>query len=288
VIKETFNTALATAVLKVSLILIFIIKQRLLLLRNPHYLLICSLYIRQKIAGGNTMTSENLLITIWPFLLCTGLITLNEIGDKSQFLAMAFASRMKLHKVLLGILLAVVVLNALAVVVGTVLASVPGWQGWVRFISAALFLIFGLWSLKSEDEEDDKPQNRKRSYGDIAVVFVSFFFSEMGDKTQLVTISLAARYPSAPLLVLAGSTLGMMIADGVGIFAGVVAHRKLPERALKIISASLFIFFGVIGVWQSLHDTFKFSVGTSLIVSAITAIATVTLGCFIYRKNAKN
>ena len=91
-----------------------------------------------------------------------------------------------------------------------------------------------------------------------AIVFTSFFFSEMGDKTQLVTISLAARYPSAPLLVLAGTTLGMMIADGIGIFAGVIIHKKLPENALRIISAALFIFFGIVGLWQSLHDTFHF------------------------------
>lgn len=233
------------------------------------------------------MTFENALSAVWPFLLSTGLIALNEMGDKSQLLALAFAARIKLHKVLSGIFLAVVMLNGLAVAVGTVLANVPGWQGWVKFVSAALFLIFGLWSLKGESGDGDGPQNRKRSCGDTALVFASFFFSEMGDKTQLVTISLAAQYPSAPLLILAGTTLGMMLADGIGIFAGVIAHHKLPERTLRIISASLFISFGIAGVWQSLHDTFHFSVGASASAAALTAIVTITAGYFIRQKSGR-
>lgn len=232
------------------------------------------------------MALANTLNVIWPFLLSTGLIALNEMGDKSQLLAMAFAARMKLRKVLLGIFLAVVALNALAVAVGSLLASVPGWQRWVQFVSAVLFLVFGLWTLKGEGEGNGEPRKRKHSYGDVAVVFVSFFFSEMGDKTQLVTISLAARYPAAPFLILAGTTLGMMIADGIGIFAGTILHQRLPEFALRIISAALFIIFGIAGVWQSLHDTFLLSAGTSLLITSAAAIATIIAGYCICRKGA--
>lgn len=236
------------------------------------------------------MSFENALSAVWPLLLSTGLIALNEMGDKSQILAMAFAARMKLRKVLLGIFFAVVVLNALAVAVGSLLASVPGWQRWVQLASAILFLIFGLWSLKSEDSDNNdcaETKNKKHSYGDIAIVFTSFFFSEMGDKTQLVTISLAARYPSVPLLILAGTTLGMLIADGIGIFAGVIVHKRLPENALRLSSAALFIFFGIVGLWQSLHNTFLLSTGVTLSVIAAAAISTITGGYFIYRKRLK-
>jgi len=226
---------------------------------------------------------------IWPFLVSTGLITLNEMGDKSQFLAMAFAARMRLHKVLIGILLAVLVLNGLAVAVGALLASVPGWQGWVHFISSVLFLVFGLWTLKGENAEENQPRrkNRRRG-GDLLVVFASFFFSEMGDKTQLVTISLAAQYPASPIMVLLGTTLGMMIADGIGIFAGAVAHHRLPEQALKIASASLFILFGIVGVWQSLRYTLLLSPALTSTLTIATAIVTVSFGYFLYRKNHKN
>lgn len=224
---------------------------------------------------------------VWPLILSTGLITLNEMGDKSQFLAMAFAARMKLSKVLFGITLAVLALNAIAVAVGALLASVPGWQSTVQFLASLLFLVFGLWTLKGEkEEEENEVKKRKRSYGDVAVVFASFFLSEMGDKTQLVTISLAASYPKVPVAILIGTSLGMLIADGIGIFLGAVAHRKLPENALKIISAVLFIFFGLFGVWQSLTDVFKLGQVPSAIITAFAGILTVTAGIFIFKKSA--
>lgn len=223
---------------------------------------------------------------IFPFFASIGLILLNEMGDKSQFLAMAFATRMRLRKVLLGIFLAVAVLNALAVAVGSMLASVPAWRSAVQLAAALLFLIFGVWTLGSREETDDLPKKRRGRYGDVAVVFTSFFFSEMGDKTQLATISLAASFPRAPLLVFAGTVAGMLLADGIGIFAGVILHRRLPGRALKFISAALFIVFGVVGVWQSLHDAFLLSVGLSAVVSAAAALLTATAGYLVYRRSA--
>lgn len=202
------------------------------------------------------MNFENALAGVWPFLLTTGLIAINEMGDKSQLLAMAFATRIKLKKVLFGIFLALLALNAIAVGIGSLLASVPGWQRWVQIISSLLFLVFAVWTMKGESDEDDKMENKSCTFGEIALVFASFFFSEMGDKTQLVTVSLAARFPKFPIAVLAGSTLGMFIADGIGIFVGVFLHQKLPEKTLKLLSAALFLIFGVLGVWQSLYYTF--------------------------------
>jgi len=223
---------------------------------------------------------------IWPLILSTGLIALNEMGDKSQLLAMAFAARMKLSKVLIGITLAVFALNAIAVAVGALLASVPGWRSTVQFLASLLFLVFGLWTLKGENEEsNNEVVKKKRSYGDVAVVFASFFLSEMGDKTQLVTISLAASYPKVPVAILIGTSLGMLIADGIGIFLGAVANRRLPENALKIISAALFIFFGLFGVWQSLVDVFKLGQVQSVIITVLAGIITVTAGVFIFKKS---
>lgn len=229
---------------------------------------------------------KNAFQAVWPLLISIGLIALNEMGDKSQFLAMAFATRMKLRKVLVGILFAVFVLNSLAVAVGALLASVPGWQGWVQLVSAFLFLFFGLWSLKGEGTEEIGPKKRQRAYGDVAMVFISFFFSEMGDKTQLVTISLAARYSGTPFMVLAGTTLGMLIADGIGIFVGVIVHRRLPARALRIISAVLFFTFGIVGVWQSLHHNFSLAAGTATAVALAAAVVTAAAGYTVFRKSA--
>lgn len=228
------------------------------------------------------MSLQSIISAAWPFLLTTALITLNEMGDKSQFLAMAFATRMKFHKVMIGIFLAVTIMGGLGVAAGALLASVPGWKDWVSLISSLLFLLFGIWSVKGEKDDDD--DSRKRSYGDIAAVFVSFLFAEMGDKTQLVTITLAAQYAGAPFLILAGTVVGMLIADGLGIFVGVVMHKKLPELALKLISAGLFFFFGLFGLWGSMRNTFRFSQTSSAAVVALAAAVTLLISYLIFKK----
>jgi putative Ca2+/H+ antiporter (TMEM165/GDT1 family) len=232
------------------------------------------------------MSLQYIVGVAWPFIISVALVTLNEMGDKSQFLAMAFATRMKFRKVMLGIFLAVVVLGGLAVAAGALLASVPGWQGWVRLVSSVLFLVFGVLAFKDEKEDEVKRQKR-RKYGDVAAVFTAFFFAEMGDKTQLVTISLAAQYATSPLLILAGTTVGMLFADGLGIFMGVVLNRKLPKQMLKFISAALFIFFGLTGIWESLRSTFYASTGFALIVVVIAAAATLVASYHNYKVGEK-
>lgn len=230
------------------------------------------------------MPFQNILSAIWPFLITTALITLNEMGDKSQFLAMAFAARMKFRKVMLGIFLAVTVMGALAVAAGALLASVPGWKGYVALISSALFLIFGVLTFKPEKEDDDDC-GRKSGCGEVAAVFTSFLFAEFGDKTQFVTITLAAQYPKAPLLVLAGSAVGMCIADGLGIFAGIILHKKLPEKLLKFISAALFFFFGLTGIWESLRENFGAPNALASVAAIASASAAFAASLFLYRKS---
>lgn len=229
------------------------------------------------------MYSQIMLAAIWPFLITTALIALNEMGDKSQFLAMAFATRMKFRKVMLGIFLAVTFMGSLAVAAGALLASVPGWKGYVSLISAALFLIFGVLTFKPEKDEHDGT-GRHRGRGEVAAVFTSFLFAEFGDKTQFVTITLAAQYPKAPLLVLVGSTVGMCIADGLGIFAGIILHKKLPEKFLKFISAALFFFFGLTGMWESLRENFGASNGFAAAAVTVSAAVSLAAAFFIYRK----
>lgn len=233
------------------------------------------------------MVSNIFAAYIWPMLLSTGLILINEMGDKSQLLAMAFATRMKLRKVLLGIFLAVMSLNILAVIVGSLLASVPGWEIWINLISSVLFLVFGIWTLKADSGKGEEKLRKKGSAGEIAVVFASFFFSEMGDKTQLVTISLTVRYDEAWVMILIGSTIGMILADGIGIFAGSVMHKKLNEKVLKEISAALFFFFGISGLWQALYNNFKIPVTSVVVITAAAGLITIFLGYLVYTKSRK-
>lgn len=214
----------------------------------------------------------------WPFLASLGMVFVNEMGDKTQLLAMAFATRIKFWKVMLGIFIATILNHGLAVALGSVLAKVPGWHGWVQLITAVLFIVFGLWALI--DDKADDGANKKSRLGDVATVTGGFFMAEMGDKTQLATIGLAAQFPN-PFIVLAGTTTGMMFADGLGILIGNILHKKLPDRFLKIMAAVIFVLFGLAALWESLTAEFKAPVqaalGAVLIAAALSAIVAVVI-----------
>lgn len=222
-----------------------------------------------------------------PFIASASFVLLNEMGDKTQLLAMAFATRIKFWKVMLGVLFATLLNHGLAVAVGTLLASVPGWQGWVRFSASALFIVFGLWALKS-DQLGRESTKKKNGCGDIATVGFAFFFAEMGDKTQLATITLSARYSSAPLVVLAGTTTGMLIADGIGVLVGVVLNKKLPDRLMKILASVLFVVFGLVGLWESLRETFFLRIPLSATIVSAVAVISLLIGIWVYRKDSRN
>lgn len=219
-----------------------------------------------------------------PFLASLAFVTLNEMGDKTQLLAMAMATRFKFWKVMLGVLIATLLNHGLAVAVGATLANIPGWSGWVRFIAALLFIFFGLWALKPDKMDDDDTNNKKRKFGDVATVVGAFFLAEMGDKTQLATITLAAQYSYAPVIVLAGTTSGMLIADSIGIVAGVLLHRKLPDKVLKLFAAGAFVVFGLAGLWESCRKTFGLASGPSIGIVAAAAVFSLVVGAAIYKK----
>jgi putative Ca2+/H+ antiporter (TMEM165/GDT1 family) len=222
---------------------------------------------------------KNLLL---PFLACAGFVALNEMGDKTQFLAMALATRIKFIKVMLGVLIATIINHSLAVAVGSLLANVPGWQGLIKLIASVMFVVFGLWALMG-DKFDGKV-NKKSKYGDVVTVAISFFIAEMGDKTQLSTIALAASYPKYPLIVLAGTTTGMLIADGIGIVVGVLLHKKLPEHILKLFAAIAFILFGIAGLWEALSVYYKLSFYSCVSAVTFVSILSFLLGRYLYKK----
>lgn len=217
-----------------------------------------------------------------PFFACAGFVTLNEMGDKTQLLAMAFAARIRVYKVMLGVLIATLLNHILAVAVGTLLARVPGWQGWVQLGASILFILFGLWALAGDT--DDGNRTKRSRFGDVATVATAFFIAEMGDKTQLATIALSAKYPSIPLTVLAGTTLGMLIADGFGILVGCVLNRRLPDRAVRFFTAAAFIGFGLWSLWESLYGQFSFSAPCAAAIVGISLALSVAAGTAICKK----
>jgi putative Ca2+/H+ antiporter (TMEM165/GDT1 family) len=178
------------------------------------------------------------------FIAAFFFVLLAEMGDKTQLLAMAFAAKYNAFKVLLAVFLATLLNHALAVLAGHFLTAVIP-LNIISFFASLSFIIFGLWTLRGDKlEGEDKKETR---FGPVVTVGIAFFLAEMGDKTQLTTVSLAVEYRNMTA-VLMGTTLAMVIADAIGIIAGVVMRRHIPEKTIKWISALVFIVFGLIGI----------------------------------------
>ncbi|AQS05808.1 putative Ca2+/H+ antiporter (TMEM165/GDT1 family) [Clostridium beijerinckii] len=149
------------------------------------------------------------------FIKALLLVVVAEMGDKTQLLAMAMVSKYKAKQVLLGVLIATILNHAL-VAVGSYLSSVIP-MDLVKIIAAVSFLAFGLWTIRGDKLDDE--ENKKVKFGPIVTVAIAFFLAEMGDKTQLMTITIAAENQQ-PLFILMGTTVGRLIADGIGILGG--------------------------------------------------------------------
>lgn len=195
-----------------------------------------------------------------PFLLAMSGVFLAEMGDKTQLLAMAFSTRYRWYTVLWAVAVATALNHLLAVVAGSVITNIIPID-WIKLLAALSFLIFGLWTL----HDDTSPEARARAGASpFLTVGVAFFIAEMGDKTQLFTMTFAANQAAQSgasgvlervmmtLPVWAGTTVGMILADAVGILAGVVMRKSIPTRVVKWVAASAFAIFGLIGLHQSL------------------------------------
>ncbi len=175
-------------------------------------------------------------------------VFLAEMGDKTQLLCMAFAAEFSAVKVLIAVFLATLLNHALAVALGHFLARVIP-MAIISFLASLSFIIFGLWIIRGDKlKGDDRKESR---LGPILTVGIAFFLAEMGDKTQLATISLAVEYQNV-FSVLMGTTLAMVTADALGIITGIVMRKHLPEKAIKWSSAVVFILFGLSGVYKEL------------------------------------
>jgi putative Ca2+/H+ antiporter (TMEM165/GDT1 family) len=170
-----------------------------------------------------------------------GLVALAEMGDKTQLLAFILAARFKKPwPILAGIFVATVLNHGLASWVGLLVADFVS-QETLRWILALTFIAFGIWILVPDKEEELQSQ---KSWGAFLTTLVAFFLAEMGDKTQLATVALAARYQDL-LWVSVGTTLGMLFSNGLAVFFGPWVTQKIPFKVIRIVTALLFFVFGV-------------------------------------------
>jgi Ca2+/H+ antiporter, TMEM165/GDT1 family len=177
------------------------------------------------------------------FLVSTGLVALAEIGDKTQLLALVLAARFrKPIPIILGILIATLLNHALAGAAGAWLSHAVGDRA-MRWALGLSFIAMAVWMLipdKYEEQQDCKPR-----FGVLATTLVAFFLLEIGDKTQIATVALAAKY-EALLAVVMGTTLGMMIANVPAVLLGEVAATKLNVRLVQRIAAAIFMVLGIV------------------------------------------
>ena len=177
------------------------------------------------------------------FLVSTIAVAVGEIGDKTQLLALLLAVRFKRPlPIILGILAATILNHALAAIAGQWIAShiSPGTLRWVLGLS---FLAIAAWALKPDEiEEESTPRGH---YGVFLITCTTFFLAEIGDKTQLATIALAARFHHL-IPVVAGTTLGMLIADVPAVFLGRVATPNFPFKLVRWCAAGIFAAIGLL------------------------------------------
>ncbi len=175
-------------------------------------------------------------------LLSFGVIFLAELGDKTQLVAMMFALRYRWWVVLIAITVATTAVHVLSVAIGHYLgAALP--TGLLGILAGLAFVFFGLWTLRGDSLSDEEASRAQRATAPAFFVVTSaFVLAELGDKTMLATVTLAADRDWLGVWI--GSTLGMVAADGLAILVGAVAGKHLPEKFIQLTAAALFLLFG--------------------------------------------
>jgi Ca2+/H+ antiporter, TMEM165/GDT1 family len=173
----------------------------------------------------------------------TGVVALAEIGDKTQLLAFILAARFKKPlPIVAGILVATLVNHGLAGALGAWITAHVS-PAWLRWVLGASFIGMALWTLIPDKIEEEETRVAQR-LGVFGATLVTFFLAEMGDKTQIATVAMAAHYPN-PVLVVAGTTLGMLIADVPAVFVGERLASKIPMKLVHSVAAAIFAVLGV-------------------------------------------
>jgi putative Ca2+/H+ antiporter (TMEM165/GDT1 family) len=180
------------------------------------------------------------------YLISALLVTLAEMGDRTQLLSIMLASRYRRPiPILAGVLVATVANHSLAALAGFYLAALLA-ASWFKIVVALSFVAMAIWTLFPDKEDDDGARTRGH-WGVFLTTAVTFFLVEIGDKTQIATIALAARYHDV-VVVAAGTTTGMMLANIPAVFLGHGVTRVLPIKGLRIAAALLYLALGAWGL----------------------------------------
>jgi putative Ca2+/H+ antiporter (TMEM165/GDT1 family) len=194
------------------------------------------------------------MVRVEAFWLSLFLVFLAELGDKTQLVALLLATRYRASVVLLAIFWATLAVHALSVALGGATSQfLP--QSWIYLLSGLAFIGFSWWTWRGDTLEDERDYAERGLRSPFLIVFVTFFLAELGDKTMLSTVTLAASQALVPVWL--GSTLGMVVSDALAIVVGRILGKQLPERAIKVGAALIFLGFGCyyalvggLAIWQ--------------------------------------
>ena len=185
------------------------------------------------------------------FLLSFGVIFVAEMGDKSQLMALTFATRYRPLPVLVGITVATAIVHAASVLAGALLAGTLPTRA-ITLMAGLAFLGFAAWTLRGDTLDDDEAAKARRQVTSVVVaVGTAFFLAELGDKTMLATVTLATQ--EGAWGTWAGSTVGMVAADALAILVGRQIGAHLSERTIRIATAVTFAVFGVLLLVEALR-----------------------------------
>ena len=214
------------------------------------------------------------------FLTAFTLIFLAEIGDKTQLLALAFSTRFTMRHVLTGVVAGSFLNHGIAIALASLVSGFAS-EGIIKIAASALFIFFGLWSMKL-DFEDEEDEDQKMKFGPVLTVALAFFVGELGDKTQMSAMALGLNSAN-PFITLLGTTAGMAAVSLVGIIAGKLIGKKIPEVTMKFIASLVFLGFGTAGLAASLPQDYL-----GIIPVSGFAVLLAALVYMIYRMNMKN
>lgn len=223
---------------------------------------------------------------IQEFLQAFFFIFIAEMGDKTQILAMTFATRYNAGQVFIGIFIGVIINHSIAILLGAYLSNQIN-PNILQVLAGVLFIIFGLWSLiNDEDDEEDK---KALKHGAILTVASAFFIGELGDKTQLtaMTLSMDAVYPAA---ILIGTVTGMLVTSCLGIFIGAKLGDKISNTVIQITSGIIFIQFGIIKLFNTCEFFIENENRKAVLIVALIIIAGLLISRLLIKKgdNKKN
>ena len=180
------------------------------------------------------------------FFIAMGLIFVAELGDKSQLVALWFATRYRWWIVISGVTVATLIVHLFSTAIGETASHILPES--VQLIIVGLsFYAFAWWGLRGDTLNEEATPTGLTRFCSFGLVTTAFFVSEIGDKTQLATMSIAGNHPQF-VAVWLGSTIGMVAADGLAIAVGAMARRSIPERSFAVLAAVLFGIFGTIAL----------------------------------------